>query len=379
MPSAGQVINDSFIVRDNGNVAITGLTSGSFSTVEAYLISNPATTATVTIGEIGSGEYRFTFTPSVPGDWSAHVIYDSPPVYREFAQTYQVDSTGVVALNGAFSIPLSDLRRRVLRRLGDGGEILTATSNGTTTTFIDALNVSSAAENRDGQFITPLTGTAGNIGKTARVTTTTDASNRLTFTPAFPFATAVGDVIETTNYRGIGFRPDQIVNAINDAINDAYPLGLIEVSADVNGFNADPPGTVVVPLNMREVYDVAFIDSAGYSRPLRIASRTNRYGVSFDAVAGTINIAGVPAIDANNNVLRLFGYARQPALALDSDVCLLNAEYIVSRACYHLALAKISSDPSYGQMVSVFLKESEMLRSRVRTQRKPGTTLVRSI
>ena len=276
-------------------------------------------------------------------------------------------------------ISRAELRRRVVQRLGDGGQLLTATGNGSTSTFVDALDISTAAETFDGEWIYFVSGTAGNIGKTARVLSTTKETNTITFTPAVPSNTATGDVIETTNFRGIGFRPDQVNNAINNAINDAFPLGMIKLSSDVTGYDVTPPGTISVPDNFYYVSSVAFLDTEGAEHPVLRATRSNYYGWNANAVTGEISIAGGPGWLANGMTIRLTGYGRQDILSADTDTCLLRAEPIIDRACYHLALSKISSDPSYGQMVNVFKNDLQRSWSRLRTPFDPSLTLVRSL
>lgn len=276
-------------------------------------------------------------------------------------------------------ISLAELRRRVVSRLGDGGELLTATANGTTSTFIDLLDISYASETRDGQWVYFISGTAGNVGKTARVLSTDPSTNKITFTPAVTSNTAVGDVIETTNFRGIGFRPDQVNNAINNAINDAFPFGTIKISADVTGYLVTAPGTIVVPDNLYYVSSVAFLDTEGYEHPVLRATATNYYGWNANATTGEISITGGPGWLANGMTIRLTGYGRQDVLSADTDTCLLRAESIVDRACYHLALSKISTDPSYGQMVNVFKNDLQRSWSRLRTPFDPSLTLVRNL
>jgi hypothetical protein len=282
------------------------------------------------------------------------------------------------ATTAALTVTLAELRRRVADRLGDWTQ-LTATGGGTTTTLIDALNVNAGAENANGRWVSAASGTAGNIGHTARVTATTDSTSTLTFIPAFPSATAVGDVFDLFNFRGIGWSPAQYKNAINNAINDAFPLGLIELQSNVTGFSSDPPGTITVPAAMHEVYAVEYVDGDGNRLRTIAAGATNGWGWSADAANGEIAITGWPASEADGLTLRLLGYGRQDALTAETDACALNAEYIVARACYHLTLGKIGSDSSYGQMVNVFMNESQRLRTRIRTIRKPGTRAVRSV
>lgn len=104
MPVVNVAITDSFILRDNSNVAITGKVSGDFSVVEAYDIATPGTTAAVTLTEIASGKYRISFVPTTTESWASHVVYNTGGVFREFDERYEVQTAAQAdpagALNG---------------------------------------------------------------------------------------------------------------------------------------------------------------------------------------------------------------------------------------------------------------------------------------
>jgi hypothetical protein len=92
MPTINVAITDTFVLRDNANVAITGKIISDFTTMEAYLLTNAATTAAITLNEIGAGEYGISFTPTVVGTWTSHIVWNSGGVFREFSQTYIVEA-----------------------------------------------------------------------------------------------------------------------------------------------------------------------------------------------------------------------------------------------------------------------------------------------
>ena len=56
-----------FWVFDSSNAAVTGLVQGDFTTALDY--NGSASSVAVTIGEIGSGIYYYTFTPNAIGYW----------------------------------------------------------------------------------------------------------------------------------------------------------------------------------------------------------------------------------------------------------------------------------------------------------------------
>lgn len=87
----GQVITDVITLRDDANAAILALEEDDFTTLEAYLISTPATVQLVALTEIGDGQYSTEFTPSESGSWALHYVYEDPPVFREDTRVYVVD------------------------------------------------------------------------------------------------------------------------------------------------------------------------------------------------------------------------------------------------------------------------------------------------
>lgn len=90
MPTVGVPLDDILIVRDGANAPVIGLTAGDFATLEAYRVAAPATTAAVTLAEVGGGEYRATFTPSAAGAWVLHAVYEDAPTFVEALRRYEV-------------------------------------------------------------------------------------------------------------------------------------------------------------------------------------------------------------------------------------------------------------------------------------------------
>jgi hypothetical protein len=99
--AVGQIITHVITIRDNSNVSITDLLEDDFSTLEAYLVTTPATTAIVTLDEIDDGQYALSFVPSASGPWALHYVYNDTPVFREDTLVYEVESTAeIVVITG---------------------------------------------------------------------------------------------------------------------------------------------------------------------------------------------------------------------------------------------------------------------------------------
>lgn len=277
------------------------------------------------------------------------------------------------ATTGQLTLTLAQLRQRVARRFGDY-DPLTATSNGTTSTFIDTTRINTATESCVGRELLASDGTSHFV--TAQV----DATGTLTFTPVVASATttATAQLASLFNKRGKGFKSWDYKDAINDAINDAYPLGLIEMYDDVVAtLNRETPA-ITVPVAFTHVHTISFTDSDGFLHVLPQGSKTNEVGWTADPAEGKIRILGRAGWLADGLAVNFTGYGRQDTLTAESDTCALNAEYIVARACYHLSYAALDKDAKFQQAATTYLNESQKIRTRIRTERRPGTVRVRA-
>lgn len=89
------VISYPIDLLDYSGVAITGKTTSDFATRLAYLSTNVATTAAMTITELqgalaGLGKYLMQFNPGVIGIWDTLLIYNAGGVTRRFGPSFQV-------------------------------------------------------------------------------------------------------------------------------------------------------------------------------------------------------------------------------------------------------------------------------------------------
>ena len=186
----------------------------------------------------------------------------------------------------------------------------------------------------------------------------------------------LGDTADLYNKRGIGFTVAEYKRAVNTAIDDAWPLGLVQLSATVANFVYSTP-EVTVPVAFAEISAVEWQDTGGLWHVIPKGTRTGAWGWRADSALGQIRIQGDPAFGASGRTLRLTGYGRQDTLTADADLCALNAEWVVARAAYHLAAGAMMKDPAFGQWTSLFMQEAERLKTRIRTQRRPNTERVR--
>lgn len=279
------------------------------------------------------------------------------------------------ASTAQLTVTRQELRRRVASRFGDY-LLLTATADSADTTHLtDTLNINTGAEHFNGRVLWFADG--DNAGAQARVTATDDTTGKLTFAPAVGTIPATGDTVESYNRRGTGFLPAQIHDAINNAIDDAFPLGMIEATQTLSGsFSADSP-SMTITASLYDIYRVEFQDTDSYWHVIPPASGTNEWGWK-PFPGGTIDILGWPAEMADTYTIRVTGYGRQDRLSTDTDTCALSPEWLVVRAAYHLALGAMMRSTEFGPLASQLDKESQKLKTRIRTLRRPGSQRVRS-
>jgi hypothetical protein len=249
---------------------------------------------------------------------------------------------------------------------------VTATSNGTTTTFVDNVNINASRESYDGW---EWFGTSSpNLDVIATVTGTSSAT--ITFTPAIT-TTASTNTALLVNKRGRGFRIQEYKRAINGAIQDFNGTALIPtIEAIAAAFDADD-GTVAMPSTLAEAYRVEYQDSQDRWREVRRALSPGADGWTAEPSGAVIRIEGPPKYEIDGYDIRIHGYKRQSLLSALTDVCSFDSGGIVARAAYRLTMAALDRDPKYAQQLLIFRQEADEAMSRLRVLRQPGTVQVR--
>lgn len=300
------------------------------------------------------------------------------------------DSTGAISipLSGAWVVVAAaravvraaptgptrgQLRRRIAQNLGDYRS-LECTSVSTGGFVIDSLNISTATEDLSGCQIIVTSG--ANIGHIARIQSSNDTLNRVTLVPAAASDFAVGDTVDVVMRRGRGWEVREYHQAINDAIDDAYPVTLAELMAESVDFDVES-GKIVVPEELTQVYAVEWQDSDGHWHVIPKAQRTNGWGWKPDVANGVIVVTDSPKYLADGQPVRLYGYGKHQPLRSEADRTDVNVEWLSARASYYLCRGGMDRDPQRGSLILLFERESAALRPRLRTLRKAATVGVR--
>lgn len=270
-----------------------------------------------------------------------------------------------------YGMSLAEIRRRLADEFGDYLAI-EATSASDSSHLIDTFSISGASDTLSGRECVVVSG--ANVGHRARISSYNANTNTITITPAALTSFAVGDQVDVFNTRGRGWSIAEYDRAINAAIDDAFPLALVDFYEDVDdAFDWESP-TIDIPASFLEVYDIAWLDPhSGVYVPIR---RGAFYG--WSAREGTITILDRPGQSAHDRMLRIFGYGRHPRLQSDSDSTTLHVKYIVARAAFRLIRATPDRETSRGNMVMLYKEDSERALTLIRTIKKKKSVRVRA-
>lgn len=231
------------------------------------------------------------------------------------------------------SVTRAYIRRRILR-LSRQGMVVTATSSGTTTTLVDAVNLGTPGATLVNRIGWVSAGTTANLGATVRVTTNDRSATSITFTPALSSATAVGDEIELWNELGQGVEPSYVHELLDFAIErvaDANPVPALGAE-----FTFDVQAPVIdLPPSWRWVEGADWQDASGLWHPVP----ENDKNLRVDPVSRTVELLGIAAGNADTLLVRLRGATRPAALASDGEDTIVNAEYLVQQVTAEVLLA----------------------------------------
>jgi hypothetical protein len=271
-------------------------------------------------------------------------------------------------------MPTLQFLRRTIGGITGDLDILVATSNGTTTTFVDALNAS--VENshfaaRQGIF---SGGTAANLARIVRVTSNDKSTTTVTFTPTAASATAIGDTLELYNRDGQGPSVRQIHDAINRCIVFASKGVLAEVLDTATTFDADDP-SLDIPAGWRRLTHVEFRNGDESTDDWEeIPSPDWMPGV--DRVGYTVRVDGISRARADGYSIRLRGYTAATELTNDADTTLADAEWLVHEASSHLLLMLATSEKVPRERAADYRATAQYLGTRANAFRaKTPTTL----
>lgn len=375
----GTRIYDTFILRDNSEVAITGKVGADFVVIEAYDLSSPSTTATVTLAEIGDGEYRISFVPTTPvtGDdlvWTSHVEYSSGGVFREFSEPYQVSAdvpTTVIVppSTGALAKSLQAIRREIGKDLGDFLLVTATAGNVSDSVWVDDDHLVGAEHAYRGRTLYVTAGTAGNLLEIRRVDDSSKTGTSLTLVRPLPSTIQISDEAELWGVHTEGWQPWEVNDTINNVIEDAGSHFFIPILASVtDAFDPDTRSITIPASITKGVVSLEYqsdIDDLWY--PVHEQAETlGDTGYFVNRGQRTITIGGdVWPTLLDGLSLRILGYGVPARLTSDADTTDVNKEWIVRESMRRLLNMGWERKPEFvARRINAATREAEVARER---------------
>jgi len=348
MATVGSPIYDALSppLRDYAGNALTGKVIGNFAVAEAYLLSIPATTASVSLSETGGGGYVFSFVPTAVGAWAMHIVYNDGTTFREYGPTtYQVDASpasSVPASTGTFST-LADLRSAVARMCEDWIRI-DASDTGSTSTIISAYQGIEADHHYRGSELLCISATnLANVGLKRRASDSDPDTLSISLSQELPGVILSGDHFDAFNIGGIGTTIATYDATINDVIRGLGSGARQFIFLDmVDVWDRQSP-VIAIPDAFTHVGGVRYVDTDGQWQSVPGAwsgdgDRTDGWRV--DTVAKTINVTGTMSDEMHGRAWRIDGATGHGRLAADTDATDIHYDFLVNEASARIMLRR---------------------------------------
>jgi hypothetical protein len=264
------------------------------------------------------------------------------------------------------------LRKRIAR-LFDDVTTVTATANGTTTTLIDTIRLGNSIERPNGREIVFTSGT--NAGSVRRITSSDMTTGTLTFA-AVGLATATNDTAELYNFRGKGFSVDAYNDAINMAIDQAWPLYGTRVMVSAAAVFDTDTTTIDIPSGIDQIEAVEYQDVNDLWQEVPQATQRFRVGWSVEADGTDVVVRGYNLRSRmDDRSIRLIGYTRATTLTADTDTTAIPPEWIIYTAAEQLCLSK-RDDAALYNLGLVYRDKAEKAAASIRTRRRGRAYMV---
>lgn len=377
--SVGQTIRDYFTIQDSSGVNLTGVTWNVGSTEDP---NGDPFTATVT--EIGDGVYYVTLFPDTEGIWYYRIDSTNITPAQSFEESFIVEAaapTANLTIGAAADGPtLNDLIMATAVRNSDFLEV-EATQPGSIdgTSFQDELRLAAIpSQSLKGASITIISpDTSDNYLIERRVSDSSEDTQVLTITPAFPAQVQAGEVAWITNLLSQGSWRSQYKNAINEAIASAYPSNLVRVEyTHPDPWDQDNP-YITLDASITHIYGVRVDD--GTTDPTLIPQSAQNISVYpgwfYDFGLGQLGLSGDFRYAANGATVSVLGYGRSPVLVDATDRTSVDREWIVFYAAEIVKGGK--GDQKLMAQASRMENRADIVRPKIITGLEPNVLQIR--
>lgn len=277
-------------------------------------------------------------------------------------------------VDAAPTLKLHELIKRTASRLGDA--VLLEATGGSTTTFVDTLNIPPNSQELTRRQIMFTSGS--NEGVARSISDTTQATSTLTFT-ALSFAISAGVTAFCVNAKAGGFTLLEYKEHINEAIGFLRGISRPAVVSSNLTVDSSAP-TLAIPTTMSEVYAVEWLNTDGITwRDLSGSSMRGGDGWWIDEANQVVILDPWMANQYHGMTVRLRGDGKHGELSTYTSTTRIHPGFLVPRAAYTLALMGVDRDihGSRKQTVLQFEREYQAAMSLVRTRREPTSVASR--
>ena len=266
----------------------------------------------------------------------------------------------------------AQIRRTVGTMLGDV-TALSANANGTTTTFIDTVNLSGNIENPYNRDIIFRNSTAvDNDARIRRITHSDLLAGWVAF-EALSYATYVDDQAEMYNFRGKGWRVVEYNEAINQAIREANVLGPAPDTATLLASDIDGNVATISTTGLTSVYSVQYLQGESW---IEVSSANRQTGYEWWTDGGVrLVLNGYTNVlnGLDDNELKIYGHAPRSEFDDDADSISINMEWMTNKVAEILCASALDRDQGNFARAQMFGRKASMTESAIRT-RKPGSS-----
>lgn len=330
------------------------------STSTAGVVINTLSAAETAALPLGWVRWQATLTDSDGNTWP--IDQDAWEIATT-APTYTV----------AHGVTRRDIRRRILSRLGDL-LLVTATAEGSTTTFIDQVHLIGEPDAYRGRQILFTGGTVDNLGEERYITGSARTNRSVTMDYDLPAIPQIGDEAEIANFRGTGYRFIDVAIAIDAAVEDAADMAPEPVTLELTDHYNKDLGGVTIPDDWVAVSAVDWREDT--DQPWQALSWTSQRlgsGWGVDRARRIITISGERSRYIHDKAVRIYGLRKPLPIPHDDSVTGINSEWLVARAVANLSSAMYRRNPTNERrdMLGYDIENERMVRTRV-TKRSQG-------
>lgn len=270
------------------------------------------------------------------------------------------------------------LRRDILKNLGDL-LIVRATADGTDVTLYDTIRLYAELEAFKGREVLFTGGTAANLGQQRFVASSSGQQRSLFFDVPLPAATKVGDECELINTRGVGYRFQDVHDAINEQISIAADRALITAASDLSTFRNGME--IPIPADFRTVERVQFTDPLCTPIQWRTTPKATRPGGNgwwVDRASRALWITGRYGCVVNGQQIKVWGLAEPGPLYDDNDETEIDKEWLTYAALSALMRARAirMPTPETDRLMFLLSQRADQLRAKLIVRRGPFSTAV---